>query len=71
MAEASLCLLTLYRELGASDIQRREAIPFYSFLADSHVLEERVEKLESQLEETKKLATLGRCAEKILFELSN
>ena len=36
-----------------------------------NLLEERVEKLESQLEETKKLATLGRCAEKILFELSN
>lgn len=35
------------------------------------VLEERVGKLESELEETKKLAALGRCVEKILFELSN
>jgi Tfp pilus assembly protein PilZ len=34
-------------------------------------LEERVEKLESELEETKRLATLGRCTEKILFDLSN
>ena len=35
------------------------------------VLEERVEKLESELEETKRLAALGRCVEKILFELSS
>jgi len=35
------------------------------------VLEERVEKLESELEEIKRLATLGRCVEKILFEVSN
>jgi len=35
------------------------------------LLEERVEKLESELEETKRLASLGRCAEKILFELSD
>ena len=35
------------------------------------VLEERVEKLESELEETKRLAAMGRCVEKILFELSN
>ena len=34
-------------------------------------LEGRVEKLESELEETKRLATLGRCAEKILFDVSN
>lgn len=34
-------------------------------------LEERVEKLESELEETKRLATLGRYAEKILSELSS
>jgi Tfp pilus assembly protein PilZ len=34
-------------------------------------LERRVEKLESELEETKRLATLGRCAEKILFDVSN
>ena len=35
------------------------------------LLEERVEKLESALEETKRLASLGRCVEKILFEISN
>jgi signal transduction histidine kinase len=35
------------------------------------LLEERLEKLESELKETKKLASLGRCVEKILFELSN
>jgi hypothetical protein len=35
------------------------------------LLEERLEKLESDLEKTKKLASLGRCAEKILFDLSN
>ena len=35
------------------------------------VLEERVEKLESELEETKRLATLGRCVEKILLDLSD
>jgi Tfp pilus assembly protein PilZ len=34
-------------------------------------LEQRVEKLESALEETKRLATLGRCTEKILFDVSN
>ena len=34
-------------------------------------LERRVEKLESELEETKRLATLGRCTEKILFDVSN
>ena len=34
-------------------------------------LEIRVEKLESELEETKRLATLGRCTEKILFDVSN
>jgi len=34
-------------------------------------LEERVEKLESELEETKRLAALGRCVEKILLEVSN
>jgi len=34
-------------------------------------LEERVEKLESELEETKRLAALGHCVEKILFELCN
>jgi Tfp pilus assembly protein PilZ len=34
------------------------------------VLEERVEKLELELEETKRLAALGRCAEKILLEVS-
>ena len=34
-------------------------------------LERRVEELESELEETKRLATLGRCTEKILFEVSN
>jgi Tfp pilus assembly protein PilZ len=35
------------------------------------LLEERVEKLETELEEVKKLAALGRCVEKILFEISN
>jgi len=35
------------------------------------LLEERVKKLESESEETKRLAVLGRCTEKILFELSN
>jgi hypothetical protein len=35
------------------------------------LLEERVEKLESALEETKRLASLGRYVEKILFEVSN
>jgi Tfp pilus assembly protein PilZ len=35
------------------------------------VLEERVEKLESELEETKRLATLGCCVEKILLDLSD
>jgi Tfp pilus assembly protein PilZ len=35
------------------------------------VLVKRVEKLESELEQGKRLATLGRCAEKILFEVSN
>ena len=35
------------------------------------LLEERVEKLESELEEVNKLAALGRCVEKILFEVSN
>lgn len=34
-------------------------------------LEEKVEKLESELEEAKRLASLGRCIEKILFDLSN
>ena len=34
-------------------------------------LERRVEKLESELEEVKRLATLGRCTEKILFDVSN
>jgi len=34
-------------------------------------LEKRVEKLESELEERTRLATLGRCAEKILFNVSN
>jgi len=34
-------------------------------------LERRVEKLESELEEGKRLATLGRCTEKILFDVSN
>ena len=34
-------------------------------------LERRVEKLESELEEAKRLATLGRCTEKILFDVSN
>jgi signal transduction histidine kinase len=35
------------------------------------LLEERVEKLESELERVKRLVPLGRCAEKILFELSS
>ena len=35
------------------------------------VLEKRAEKLESELEVVKRLAALGRCVEKILFELSN
>ena len=35
------------------------------------VLVERAEKLESELEGVKRLAALGRCVEKILFELSN
>lgn len=35
------------------------------------VLEERVEKLVSELEETKRLAVLGHCVEKILLDLSN
>jgi len=35
------------------------------------LLEERLEKLESELKETKTLASLGRCVEKILFEVSN
>jgi signal transduction histidine kinase len=35
------------------------------------LLEERVQKLESELEETRRLAALGRCVEKILFELSD
>jgi hypothetical protein len=34
-------------------------------------LEERVEKLESELAKAKRLTTLTRCAEKIIFELSN
>ncbi len=34
-------------------------------------LERRIEKLESELEETKRLASLGRCTEKILFDVSN
>jgi len=34
-------------------------------------LERRVEKLETELEEVKRLATLGRCTEKILFDVSN
>ena len=34
-------------------------------------LEEKVEKLESELEKFKRLATLGRYVEKILFEVSN
>jgi len=34
-------------------------------------LEKRVEKLETELEEVKRLATLGRYAEKILFDVSN
>jgi len=34
-------------------------------------LEERVEKLESELEEVTRLATLGRYVEKILFDVSN
>jgi len=35
------------------------------------LLEERVKKLETGLEETKRLAALGCCVEKILFEVSN
>ena len=35
------------------------------------VLEERVEKLESELEGAKRLTALGRYAEKILFDVSN
>jgi signal transduction histidine kinase len=35
------------------------------------ILEERVTRLESELEETKRLAALGRFVEEILFELSN
>jgi len=35
------------------------------------ILGERVEKLESELEEAKRLATLGRYVQKILFDLSN
>jgi len=35
------------------------------------LLEERVGKLESELKETKRLADLGRCVERILFEASN
>jgi len=35
------------------------------------LLEERVKKLETGLEETERLAALGRCVEKILFEVSN
>ena len=35
------------------------------------VLGERVEKLESELETARRLVALGRCAEKILLELSN
>ena len=35
------------------------------------LLEGRVEKLESELERVKRLVALGRCAEKILFELSS
>jgi signal transduction histidine kinase len=35
------------------------------------VLEERVEKLESELERAKRLAALGRYIQEILFELSN
>ncbi len=34
-------------------------------------LEKRVEKLETELEEIKRLAALGRCVEKILFDVSN
>ena len=34
-------------------------------------LERRIEKLESELEEGKRLATLGQCTEKILFDVSN
>ena len=34
-------------------------------------LERRVEKLESELGEVKRLASLGRCTEKILFDVSN
>jgi signal transduction histidine kinase len=35
------------------------------------LLEERVKKLETGLEEAERLAALGRCVEKILFEVSN
>ena len=35
------------------------------------VLEEKVENLESELEGAERLAALGRCVEKILFEVSN
>jgi len=35
------------------------------------LLEDRVEKLESELEDAERLGALGRCAEKILFEVSN
>ncbi len=35
------------------------------------LLGERVRKLESELKETKRLADLGRCIERILFEVSN
>jgi len=66
-------------------IQFMEALPEFLFLSAlaykvqkllketqaKRLLEERVEKLESELEETKRLAALGRCVEKILFELSN
>jgi Tfp pilus assembly protein PilZ len=34
-------------------------------------LERRVEQLELELEEAERLVTLGRCAEKILFDVSN
>ncbi len=35
------------------------------------LLEEKIEKLESELEVIKRLASLGRCIEKIFFDLSN
>ena len=35
------------------------------------LLEEKVEKLESELENVKRLAALGHCMEKILFHVSN